>query len=72
MSSRYTADGKRKSSMTHARRVYVCLACGKKLRGNGARSSHTAMHERKGEEAYAADIFSDQAMEAYKRFQNDD
>lgn len=35
----YTANGKRKSSMTHARRTHVCV-CGKECRGNGGWSSH--------------------------------
>jgi hypothetical protein len=39
MSSRYTADGKRKSSMTHARRSWTC-DCGRKVWGNGGKSSH--------------------------------
>lgn len=37
--SQYTASGKRKSSMTHARRTYTCV-CGKECRGNGGWSSH--------------------------------
>lgn len=39
MSSRYTADGKRKSSMTHANRSWTC-DCGRKVWGNGGKSSH--------------------------------
>lgn len=39
--SRYTANGKRKSSMTHARRKYTCV-CGKECRGNGGWSGHKA------------------------------
>jgi hypothetical protein len=38
-SGAYTSTGKRKSSMTHARRTYTCL-CGKECRGNGGWSSH--------------------------------
>lgn len=55
MSSRYTADGKRRSSMTHATRAYTCSGqdgCGKVVHGNGARSSHRAAHERKGEKVF--------------------
>lgn len=37
--SQYTTHGKRKSSMTHARRTYTCV-CGKQCRGNGGWSSH--------------------------------
>jgi hypothetical protein len=39
MSSRYTADGKRKSSMTHAQRGWTCY-CGRRVFGNGGKSSH--------------------------------
>ena len=35
----YTADGKRISAMTHARRSWTCV-CGKEVSGNGGRSSH--------------------------------
>ncbi|HEV6967427.1 hypothetical protein [Roseateles sp.] len=37
--SQYTANGKRRSSMTHATRSYTCT-CGKVCRGNGGWSSH--------------------------------
>lgn len=40
MSKSYTADGKRRSSMTHARRAYTCAGCGRVVYGNGGRSSH--------------------------------
>jgi hypothetical protein len=39
VSTRYTADGKRKSSQTHARRSWTC-PCGRTVRGNGGKSSH--------------------------------
>ena len=39
MSNLYTADGKRRSSMTHANHTWVC-PCGRTLRGNGGKSSH--------------------------------
>lgn len=39
MSARYTADGKRKSSMTHARHRWTC-DCGFSCFGNGGSSSH--------------------------------
>jgi hypothetical protein len=39
MSSRYTADGKRRSSMTHAERSHHC-PCGRTLWGNGGWASH--------------------------------
>ena len=35
----YTANGKRISSMTHAKRSVTCV-CGKVCRGNGGWSSH--------------------------------
>lgn len=52
MSRQYTADGRRRSSMAHANHAYTCAGedgCGKVVSGNGARASHKAMHERKGE-----------------------
>ena len=49
MSSRYTADGKRKSSMTHARRGHTCDLCGAVSYGNGGRVSHARSHVRRGE-----------------------
>lgn len=39
MSKLYTADGKRRSSMTHARHTWTC-PCGRTVRGNGGKSSH--------------------------------
>src|SRR5580698_10629005 len=39
VSNRYTADSKRKSSMTHATRGWTCY-CGRAVRGNGGKSSH--------------------------------
>lgn len=39
MSARYTGDGKRRSSQTHAKRTYTCT-CGKTVAGNGGKSSH--------------------------------
>lgn len=39
MSRRYTSDGKRISSQTHAKRSWTC-SCGKVVRGNGGKSSH--------------------------------
>lgn len=39
MSVRYTSDGKRKSSMTHAKHAYLC-SCGLIVHGNGGKSSH--------------------------------
>jgi hypothetical protein len=39
MSNLYTADGKRRSSMTHARHTWTC-PCGRTVRGNGGKSSH--------------------------------
>ena len=39
MSKGYTADGKRISASTHARRSWTCV-CGKEVSGNGGRSSH--------------------------------
>lgn len=39
VSARYTSDGKRKSSMTHARRSWDC-DCGQRCWGNGGKASH--------------------------------
>lgn len=39
MSSRYTNNGKRLSSMVHAQRTHTCT-CGKVVTGNGGKSSH--------------------------------
>ena len=39
MSTRYTADGKRRSSQTHANHSWEC-DCGKRVWGNGGKSSH--------------------------------
>lgn len=39
MSKAYTADGKRRSSMTHANHSWTC-DCGRTVRGNGGKSSH--------------------------------
>lgn len=36
----HTADGRRISSMTHARRVHTCPGCGRRSAGNGGHSSH--------------------------------
>ena len=39
MSKQYTADGKRRSSMTHANHSWTCQ-CGRTVWGNGGKSSH--------------------------------
>jgi hypothetical protein len=39
MSGQYTESGKRRSSMTHANHSWTC-PCGRKVYGNGGRSSH--------------------------------
>ena len=39
MSARYTSDGKRRSSMTHANHCWIC-PCGREVWGNGGKSSH--------------------------------
>jgi hypothetical protein len=39
MSKRYTADGKRKSSMVHATHTWTC-DCGRTVAGNGGKASH--------------------------------
>ena len=49
MSSAYTADGRRRSSMTHARRGHPCDLCDKTVFGNGGKVSHGRSHVRRGE-----------------------
>lgn len=49
MSSRYTADGRRRSSMTHATQGHDCDLCGRRVFGNGGRVSHGRGHVRRGE-----------------------
>lgn len=49
MSSRYTADGRRKSSITHSRRGHKCPLCGRVVFGNGGQVAHGRSHVRKGE-----------------------
>lgn len=48
MSSRYTSDGRRRSSMAHAKHETFC-SCGRITHGNGGRAQHRAMHERAGD-----------------------
>jgi hypothetical protein len=48
MSSRYTSDGKRRSSMTHARRGHQCEFCPKVAFGNGGQVSHGRWHVNRG------------------------
>lgn len=49
MSNRYTADGRRRSSMTHATRGHECELCGFTAFGNGGEVSHGRAHVRRGE-----------------------
>lgn len=49
MSYAYTADGKRRSSMTHARRGHECSLCGRVVFGNGGQVSHGRGHVKRGE-----------------------
>lgn len=49
MSSRYTADGKRLSSMTHARRCHPCEFCDRAPFGNGGMVAHARSHVRSGQ-----------------------
>ena len=46
MSRTHTADGRRRSSMTHARRKHTCDLCGKVTHGNGGHTSHMCKHIR--------------------------
>jgi hypothetical protein len=45
MSRLHTANGKRISSMAHAKHPTYC-SCGRLTHGNGARAAHQAMHDR--------------------------
>ncbi len=47
--SAYTSDGRRKSSMTHARRGHQCDLCGRVVFGNGGQVAHGRGHVRRGE-----------------------
>lgn len=49
MSRAYTADGRRRSSMTHARRGHECTLCGRVIFGNGGQVAHGRSHVRRGE-----------------------
>ena len=54
--SRYTADGRRRSSMTHASHGHTCDLCGRRGYGNGAQASHGRAHVRRGE---AVELFKE-------------
>lgn len=56
MGSAYTADGRRRSSMTHARRGHECSLCGKVVFGNGGVVAHGRSHVRRGE---AVELFKE-------------
>ena len=58
MSNRYTADGRRKSSMTHASRGHKCDFCDRTVFGNGGQVAHGRTHVRRGE---AVEIVKDYA-----------
>lgn len=49
MSGAYTSDGRRRSSMTHARRGHECDLCGKVVFGNGGKVAHGRSHVKRGE-----------------------
>lgn len=49
MSKAYTSNGKRLSSMTHARRGHECQFCGQVSFGNGGKVAHARSHVRRGE-----------------------
>lgn len=49
MGRAYTSNGKRISSMTHARRGHECEFCGRTVFGNGGQVSHGRGHVRRGE-----------------------
>lgn len=43
------SDARRRSASRHVRQLHYCVLCDKLFRGNGARSSHERMHERRNE-----------------------
>ena len=49
MSRTHTADGRRLSSMTHAKRQHTCDLCGQTGYGNGFAAQHGRAHVRRGE-----------------------
>lgn len=61
MSKAYTADGKRRSSMTHARRGHECSICGRTVFGNGGRVAHGRGHVRRGEAVELVKDYADQS-----------
>lgn len=60
MSSAYTAGGKRRSSMTHARRGHPCGLCGNTVYGNGWQVAHGRGH-----------VHRKEAVELVKHYQTD-
>lgn len=65
MSGAYTADGKRRSSMTHANRGHRCDICGRTVFGNGGRVAHGRGHVRRGE---AVELVKDYVEQSPLRF----
>jgi hypothetical protein len=49
MSKAHTSNGKRLSSMTHAKRWHECQFCGRVSFGNGGKVAHARSHVRKDE-----------------------
>lgn len=49
MSGAYTADGRRKSSMAHAKHGHKCEFCDRTVFGNGGKISHARSHVARGE-----------------------
>jgi hypothetical protein len=49
MSTRYTSDGRRLSSMTHAKHGHPCEFCPKVPHGNGGQVAHGRWHVRRGD-----------------------
>lgn len=52
----YTNDGRRKSSMTHAKHGHQCEFCEVVSMGNGGKVAHGRAHVRRGE---AVELFKD-------------
>lgn len=53
----HTSDGRRLSSMTHAKRAHTCSLCGQVGYGNGFEAQHGRAHVRRGEAVEVARWF---------------
>lgn len=61
MSNAYTSDGRRISSMTHAKRGHQCEFCDMVAFGNGGSVAHSRSHVRRGEVVELVKHYPDQS-----------